>query len=100
MPRFEYVTQKRKGDSYIRSVIEGSSLAEVSVRLNNLNQPIVLITDPSRKTAAGRKERVSLRAKLTFLENLEASVYLGMDFRTAVSVPPRREIGPESECIT
>jgi type II secretory pathway component PulF len=70
----------------VRSVIEGNSLAEVNVRLNNLNQPIVLITDPSRKTAADRKERVSLRTKLTFLENLEAAVYLGMDFRTALSI--------------
>ena len=86
MPRFEYVTQKRKGDSYVRAVIEGQSLADVSIRLNNLNQPIVLITDPSRKTTAEKKERVSLRTKLTFLENLEAAVYLGMDFRTALSI--------------
>ena len=86
MPRFEYVTQKRKGDSYVRAVIEGHSLADVSIRLNNLNQPIVLITDPSRKTTAEKKERVSLRTKLTFLENLEAAVYLGMDFRTALSI--------------
>src|SRR6201998_4492666 len=85
MPRFEYVTQKRKGDSYVRSIIEGNSLADVRIRLNNLNQPIVLIADPSRKTTAEKKERVSLRSKLPFLENLEASVYLGMDFRTAVS---------------
>jgi len=86
MPRYEYVTQKRKGDSYVRAVIEGISLAEVSVRLNNLNQPIVLITDASQRTTADRKERVSLRTKLTFLENLEAAVYLGMDFRTALSI--------------
>jgi len=86
MPRFEYVTQKRKGDSYVRSVIDGHSLAEVSIRLNNLNQPIVLIADPSRKKTAETKGRVSLRTKLTFLENLEASVYLGMDFRTALSI--------------
>jgi len=86
MPRFEYVTQKRKGDSYVRSVIEGNSLADVSIRLNNLNQAIVLISDPSRKTTAEKKERVSIRSKLTFLENLEASVYLGMDFRTALSI--------------
>jgi type IV pilus assembly protein PilC len=86
MPRFEYVTQKRKGGSYVRSVIEGNSLADVSIRLNNLNQPIVLISDPSRKTTAEKKERVSLRSKLTFLENLEASVHLGMDFRTALSI--------------
>ncbi|HEY4814295.1 MAG TPA: hypothetical protein VIH58_06425, partial [Chthoniobacterales bacterium] len=72
MPRFEYVTQKRKGDSYVRSVIEGHSLTEVSIRLNNLNQPIVSIADPSRKKTAERKGRVSLRTKLTFLENLEA----------------------------
>jgi general secretion pathway protein F len=86
MARFEYVTQKRKGDSYVRAVIEGHSLADVSIRLNNLNQPIVLITDPSRKTTAEKKERVSLRTKLTFVENLEAAVYLGMDFRTALSI--------------
>src|ERR1700751_5383158 len=86
MPRFEYVTQKRKGDSYVRSVIEGNSLADVSIRLNNLNQPIVLIADPSQKTTAEKKERGSVRSKLTFLENLEASVYLGMDFRTALSI--------------
>jgi hypothetical protein len=103
MPRFEYVTQKRKGDSYVRSVIEGNSLADVSIRLNNLNQAIVLISDPSRKTTAEKKERVSIRSKLTFLENLEASVYLGMDFRTALSIclsTRRLGIGPESECTT
>jgi type II secretory pathway component PulF len=86
MPRFEYVTQKRKGDSYVKAVIEGNSLADVSIRLNNLNQPIVLITDPSRRTTGEKKERVSLRTKLTFLENLEAAVYLGMDFRTALTI--------------
>src|SRR5260221_1362305 len=86
MPRFEYVTQKRKGDSYVRAVIEGHSLADVSIRLNNLNQPIVLITDPSRQTTSEKKQRASLRTKLTFLENLEAAVYLGMDFRTPVSI--------------
>ena len=86
MPRFEYVTQKRKGDSYVKAVIEGHSLSDVSIRLNNLNQPIVLITDPSRQTTSEKKQRVSLRTKLTFLENLEAAVYLGMDFRTALSI--------------
>jgi hypothetical protein len=86
MPRFEYVTQKRKGDSYVKAIIEGNSLADVSIRLNNLNQPIVLIAGPLRKTTAEKKERVSLRTKLTFLENLEAAVYLGMDFRTALSI--------------
>src|SRR5258708_15740078 len=105
MPRFEYVAQKRKGDSYVKAVIEGHSLADVSVRLNNLNQPIVLITDPSRKKTVEKKQRVSLRTKLTFLENLEAAVYLGMDFRTALSIclsttPTRDRSGKRMAHIT
>ena len=86
MPRYEYVTQKRKGDAYVKAFVEGASLAEVSVRLNNLNQPIVLITDAAPGKASSKRNRISLRAKLTFIENLEAAIYLGMDFRTALTI--------------
>jgi type II secretory pathway component PulF len=86
MPRYEYVTQKRKGDAYVKAFVEGSSLAEVSVRLNNLNQPIVLIADATRERAPAKRHRISLRTKLAFIENLEAAIYLGMDLRTALSI--------------
>ena len=86
MATYEYVTQKRKGDAYVKVTIEGSSLAEVSGRLNNLNQPIVLISDVSREKRTGKAQKVSLRTRLTFIENLEAAMYLGMDFRTALTI--------------
>ena len=86
MPRFEYVTQAAKGAPFVRAFADASSPTDLNARLQNLNKPIVKVFDPPGKDSPRKSPKISLRTKLTFLEQLEASSYLGMDFRTSFGI--------------
>jgi len=86
MPRYEYITQMAKDAPFIRASADAPSLAELNSRLVRVNKPVVKIFDPPTVKTRKRQLRISLRTKLTFVEQLEASCYLGMDFRTALGI--------------
>jgi hypothetical protein len=86
MGRYDYVTQKAKGAPYIRASIDAASAAELNLRLINLNRPVIHVESAERQKINDQSIRVSLRTKLTFIEQLETSAYLGMDFRTALTI--------------
>jgi type IV pilus assembly protein PilC len=86
MARYEYVTQKTKGAAYVTASIDAASAGELNHRLINLNRPVVRVELAQRSGKQGEVIRVPLRAKLTFIEQLETSTYLGMDFRTALTI--------------
>jgi type II secretory pathway component PulF len=93
MARFKYVTQNAKGAPFVRAFADASSLADLNTRLQNLNKPVVEVIDLPGKDSPRKSPRVSLRTKLTFLEQLEASSYLGMDFRTSLGICLRTTSG-------
>jgi type II secretory pathway component PulF len=98
MPRYQYITQMAKGAPFIRAFADAPSLAELNSRLAHINKPVVQIFDPATAKPHKRRVRISLRTKLTFMEQLEASCYLGMDFRTALEIclrttPERTRMG-------
>jgi type II secretory pathway component PulF len=86
MARYEYITQKRKGAPYIAATIDAASSAELNLRLINLNRPVIHVELAEGSRPGERNVRVPLRTKLTFIEQLETSAYLGMDFRTALTI--------------
>lgn len=86
MPRYEYVSQAAKGTPFIRAFADASSLADLNARLLHLNKPVVKVFDPPSKNSQEKSAKISLGTKLTFLEQLEASSYLGMDFRTSLGI--------------
>jgi hypothetical protein len=75
-----------KDAPFIRAFADAPSLAELNSRLVRVNKPVVKIFDPPTAKTGKRRIRISLRTKLTFVEKLEASCYLGMDFRTALGI--------------
>jgi type IV pilus assembly protein PilC len=86
MARYEYITQKAKGAPYVTATIDAASAGELNHRLINLNRPVIRV-EPAQKSGKQDKGiRVPLRVKLTFIEQLETSAYLGMDFRTALTI--------------
>jgi type IV pilus assembly protein PilC len=85
MPHYAYVTQAAKGAPFTKSSADASSLAELNARLFHLNKPVVKILDQQKKDD-DRKKGIPLRLKLTFMEQLEASCYLGMDLRRALGI--------------
>jgi type II secretory pathway component PulF len=98
MPRYQYITQMTKGAPFIRAFADAPSLAELNSRLAHVNKPVVKIFDLPTAKPRKRRVRISLRTKLTFMEQLEASCYLGMDFRTALGIclrttPERTRMG-------
>jgi hypothetical protein len=92
MARYDYVTQKVKGAPYIRASIDAVSAAELNLRLINLNRPVIHVESAERQKINDQSIRVPLRTKLTFIEQLETSAYLGMDFRTALTICLNSEI--------
>ena len=86
MGRYQYITQKTKGAPYESATIEVASAAELNLRLANLNRAIVHVKRAEKSKPTERTVRASLRSKLTFIEQLEASAHLGMDFRTALTI--------------
>jgi type IV pilus assembly protein PilC len=98
MPRYQYITQMAKGAPFIRAFADAPSLAKLNSRLAHINKPVVKIFGPPTAKPHKRRVRISLRTKLTFMEQLEASCYLGMDFRTALEIclrttPERTRMG-------
>jgi type II secretory pathway component PulF len=92
MPRFRYVTQATKGAPFVSADADANSERELNARLINLNQPVIRVFAIARKRPKHR--RIKLRFKLLFIEQLETSLYLGMDFRTALAtclrIAPKR----------
>ena len=92
MPRFRYVTQAIKGAPFVSADADANSERELNARLINLNQPLIRICPIAEKRY--KQRRIKLRSKLLFIEQLETSLYLGMDFRTALAtcrrVAPKR----------
>src|ERR1700736_2308988 len=86
MARYEYITQEAKGAPYIRASIDAASAAELNLRLINLNRPVIHVESTKRQKINDQSIRVPLRTKLTFIEQLETSAYLGMDFRTTLTI--------------
>jgi type IV pilus assembly protein PilC len=86
MARYEYITQKAKGAPYVTANIDAASVAELNARLINLNRPVIRIETSGKSRTRDEAIRVPLRAKLTFIEQLETSAYLGMDFRTSLTI--------------
>jgi type IV pilus assembly protein PilC len=86
MARYRYITQKAKGAPYVTASIDAVSVAELNVRLINLNRPVIRIEAIEHSRTRDEAIRVPLRAKLTFIEQLETSAYLGMDFRTSLTI--------------
>ncbi|HZC34351.1 MAG TPA: type II secretion system F family protein, partial [Chthoniobacterales bacterium] len=86
MARYEYITQKAKGAAYVTATIDAASVVELNHRLINLNRPVVRVEPAQKSKKLGEVIRVPLRAKLTFIEQMETSTYLGMDFRTALAI--------------
>ncbi len=86
MARYEYITQEAKGAPYLRASIDAASSAELNLRLINLNRPVISVSLAQRSKASTQSIQVPLRTKLTFIEQLETSAYLGMDFRTALAI--------------
>jgi type II secretory pathway component PulF len=104
MPRYQYITQMTKGAPFIRAFADAPSLAELNSRLAHVNKPVVKIFDLPTAKPCKRRVRISLRTKLTFMEQLEASCYLGMDFRTALGIclrttPQRTRIGRQMAAL-
>jgi type IV pilus assembly protein PilC len=86
MALYEYITQKAKGAPYVTASVHAASAAELNHRLISLNRPVIHV-EPAQKSKAGNPlMRVPIRAKLTFIEQLETSAYLGMDFRAALTI--------------
>jgi type IV pilus assembly protein PilC len=92
MPRFRYVTQATKGAPFVSADADANSERELNARLINLNQPVIRVFPIAEKRY--KRRRIKLRSKLLFIEQLETSLYLGMDFRTALAtcrrVAPKR----------
>jgi type IV pilus assembly protein PilC len=86
MARYAYITQKAKGAPFVSASIEAASAAELNLRLTNLNRPVIRVELAQRPKTSSQTVRVPLRTKLTFIEQLETSAYLGMDFRTALTI--------------
>jgi type IV pilus assembly protein PilC len=86
MARYEYVTQSARGAPFLKAFADAPSLAELNARLIHLNKPVIKILDPPPRSDQERGKRIPLTLKLGFLEQLEASCYLGMDFRTALGI--------------
>jgi type II secretory pathway component PulF len=86
MVRYEYITQKAKGAPYVTASIDAVSVADLNIRLINLNRPVIRIEPIGKSRTRDEALRVPLRAKLTFIEQLETSAYLGMDFRTSLTI--------------
>lgn len=100
MPRYVYVTQTAKEAPFLKAFADASSLAELNSRLVHLNKPVIKILDQPAKQRFKNQVRIPLAMKLTFLEQLEASCYLGMDFLTALGIcletmPTRAKAGRE-----
>jgi type IV pilus assembly protein PilC len=70
----------------VRAYGDAPTLADLKSRLVTLNKPVIKVFDPPSKRLAERPVTVPLRIKLTFLEQLEACTYLGMDFRMALTI--------------
>jgi type IV pilus assembly protein PilC len=86
MALYEYITQKAKGAPYVTASVHAASVAELNHRLVSLNLPVIHV-EPVEKPHAGNPSiRVPLRTRLTFIEQLETSAYLGMDFRAALTI--------------
>jgi len=87
MPRYEFITQPRKGGPYVRAFAEASSSAELNARLSHQSKPVLEVNPAGAgRTRRRRLPRVRLRSKLFFLQQLEACAYLGIDLRTALSI--------------
>jgi type II secretory pathway component PulF len=86
MPRFEYVTQAGRGAQFVRAFGDAPSIGDLNRRLIRANKVVVRIFDRTGSMDAKQTPRLKLRTKLGFLEQLEASCYLGMDFRTALEL--------------
>jgi type IV pilus assembly protein PilC len=86
MARYEYITQKTKGAPYVIASMDAHSPAELNHRLINLNRPVVHVEPVERRKVSNKLLLVPLRTKLTFIEQLETSAYLGMDLRTALTI--------------
>lgn len=86
MPRYEVITQTRKNAPYTRTFAEASSLAELNARLINLNKPVVQVMEPVSTKGKAGNIHVGLRARLLFLQQLEACAYLGVDLRAALGM--------------
>jgi type IV pilus assembly protein PilC len=86
MAHYAYITQKAKGAPFVTARIDAASAAELNLRLINLNRPVIHVELAQRSKASNQAIRVPLRTKLTFIEQLETSAYLGMDFRTTLTI--------------
>src|ERR1700730_3537895 len=86
MARYEYVTQSARGAPFLKAFADAPSLTELNSRLIHLNKPVIKVFDPPVKRAFRRTRSIPLALRLRFLEQLEASCYLGMDFRTALGI--------------
>jgi type II secretory pathway component PulF len=86
MALYEYITQKAKGAPYVTASIYAASAAELNHRLISLNQPVIRVEPVKNSRTGNQSIRVPLRTKLTFIEQLETSAYLGMDFRSALTI--------------
>jgi type II secretory pathway component PulF len=86
VPRYEYVTQSSRGAPFLKAFADAPSLAELNSRLIHLNKPVIKILDQPAKSKRKKHGRIPLAMKLNFLEQLEASCYLGMDFRTSLGI--------------
>jgi type IV pilus assembly protein PilC len=86
MARYEYITQKTKGAPYVTASIYAASAAELNYRLISLNRPVVHVEPVEKSKPNNQSIQVPLRTKLTFIEQLETSSYLGMDFRAALTI--------------
>jgi type IV pilus assembly protein PilC len=86
MALYEYITQKAKGAPYVTASVSAASAAELNHRLISLNRPVIHVEPVEKPKAGNPLIRVPLRTKLTFIEQLETSAYLGMDFRAALTI--------------
>ncbi len=86
MPRFAYVTQPQRGARFVYATGDAPSAAELNKRLIRADKIVVRVFEHSKPPNGKRSPRLALRTKLTFLEQLEASAYLGMDCRTALDI--------------
>jgi type IV pilus assembly protein PilC len=86
MALYEYITQKAKGAPYVTASVHAASAAELNHRLVSLNRPVIHVEPAEKSKARNPLMHVPLRAKLTFIEQLETSAYLGMDFRAALTI--------------
>ncbi len=70
----------------MRATGDAPSAAILNKKLFRADKVVVRIFAQSKPSKTRRSFRPNLRTKLTFLEQLEASSYLGMDFRTALDI--------------